>query len=169
MEINNLPKLTHFYSLTHHFSEPPLAVPELNRWVFLLRFRAMKFIATIALIFLLTPLAKAEDVCRILKGAVLIAQDDKNTFLGKITNSYDSDSIFNEYGTYGSEYNSSSMWNQYSTYGSEYSSYSPHNSYTSTPPMIIKNRKILGYLSANKSLRSSISPNLLKALCKDEL
>ncbi|NTV46573.1 MAG: hypothetical protein HGB11_08675 [Chlorobiales bacterium] len=108
-------------------------------------------------------------MCDVVKGAVLIAQDDQNTFLGKITNSYDSESIFNEYGTYGSEYNSASIWNEYATFGSEYSSYSPHNSYASTPPMIIKNRKILGYLSANKSLKSSISPNLLKALCKEEL
>ena len=129
----------------------------------------MKFIATIALFLLLAPQANAEEVCDIVKGAVLIAQDDKNTYLGKITNPYDSDSIFNEYGTYGSEYSSSSIWNEYATFGSEYSSYSPHNSYTSTPPMIIKNRKILGYLSANKSIKSSISPNLLKALCKDEL
>lgn len=113
--------------------------------------------------------AYAEEVCDIVKGSVLIAQDDKNTYLGNITNSYDSKSIFNEYGTYGSEYNSASIWNQYATFGSEYSSYSPHNSYTSTPPMFIKNKKILGYLSANKSIKSSISPNLLKALCKDEL
>lgn len=111
----------------------------------------------------------AEELCDIVKGAVLIAQDDKNTFLGNITNSYDSNSIFNEYGTYGSEYNSSSIWNQYATFGSEYSAYSPHNSFTSTPPMIIKNKKIIGYLSANKSIRSSITPNLLKALCKGEL
>ncbi len=130
----------------------------------------MRFATTLALFFsLLVPQANAEEICDIVKGAVLIAQDGKNTFLGKITNSYDSESIFNEYGTYGSEYNSASIWNQYATFGSEYSSYSPHNSYTSTPPMIIKNRKILGYLSANKSIKSSISPNLLKALCKDEL
>lgn len=128
----------------------------------------MKFVSTIVLFLLLASHANAEEVCDIVKGAALIAQDDKNTYLGKITNSYDSDSIFNEYGTYGSEYNSSSIWNEYATFGSEYSSYSPHNSYTSTPPMIIKNRKILGYLSANKSIQSSISPNLLKALCKDE-
>ena len=115
------------------------------------------------------PSAHAEEVCDVVKGAVLIAQDDKNTFLGKITNAYDSESIFNEYGTYGSEYNSSSIWNQYATFGSEYSSYSPHNSYTSTPPMIIKNKKVLGYLTANKSIKSSITPNLLKALCKDEI
>ena len=118
---------------------------------------------------LVTPAVNSEEVCDVVKGAVLIAQDDKNTFLGKITNAYDSESIFNEYGTYGSQYNSSSIWNQYTTFGSEYSAYSPHNSYTSTPPMIVKNRKILGYLSANKSIKSSISPNLLKALCKDEL
>ena len=129
----------------------------------------MKFIATIVLFFsLLVPQVNAEEVCEAVKGAVLIAQDDKNTYLGKITNPYDSESIFNEYGTYGSEYNSASIWNQYATFGSEYNSYSPHNSYTSTPPMIIKNKKILGYLSTNKSIKSSISPNLLKALCKQE-
>ena len=93
---------------------------------------------------------------------------ESNTTLGKIGSPYDSASIFNEYGTYGSEYNSLSIWNQYGTFGSEYNSYSATNSYTSTPPMIIKNKKILGYLSANKSLKGSISPNLLKALCKDE-
>ncbi|HQS01905.1 MAG: hypothetical protein B7Y07_00810 [Halothiobacillus sp. 24-54-40] len=110
-----------------------------------------------------------EDVCSVVSGAVIIAQDDENTFLGKITNAYDSKSIFNDYGTHGSEYSSNSIWNQYGTFGSEYSSYSPFNKYTSTPPMIIKNKKIIGYLSANKSLGSAISPNLLKALCKEEL
>ena len=126
------------------------------------------FSLVLALIFS-SPNAIAEEVCDIVKGAVLIAQDDKNTFLGKITSAYDSESIFNEYGTYGSPYNSSSIWNTYGTFGSEYNSLSPHNSFTSTPPMIIKNQKILGYLSANKSIKSSITPNLLKALCKGEL
>ena len=130
----------------------------------------MKFITTTFLFFsLLSSHINAQEICDIVKGAVLIAQDNKNTFLGKITNSYDSESIFNEYGTYGSEYNSASIWNQYATFGSEYNSYSPHNSYTATPPMIIKNRKILGYLTANKSINNSVSPNLLKALCKDAL
>lgn len=111
----------------------------------------------------------ANDVCEVVRDAVLLAQDDKNTYLGKITNPYDSESIFNEYGAYGSEYSSTSIWNQYANFGGEYSSYSPHNSYTSTPPMIVRNRKVLGYLTANKSIKSSITPNLLKALCKDEL
>ncbi|MQT77936.1 hypothetical protein [Pseudomonas helleri] len=130
----------------------------------------MKFISILSLLTIgLLPCAYAEEVCSTVNGAVLIAQDDKNTYLGKINNPYDSESIFNDYGTYGSEYNSDSIWNQYATFGSEYSIYSPHNSYTSTPPMIIKNKKVIGYLSANKAMTSSISPNLLKALCKDEI
>lgn len=111
----------------------------------------------------------AEQLCDQARGATVIAQDENNTYLGKISNSYDSESIFNAYGTYGSEYSSLSIWNEYSTYGSEYSSYSATNSYTSTPPMIIKNRKILGYLSSNKSQRNSINPISLKAICEDEL
>lgn len=59
---------------------------------------------TLTVLCLASTAAQGEEVCNIVKGAVLIAQDDKNTFLGKITNSYDSESIFNEYGTYGSQY-----------------------------------------------------------------
>lgn len=113
--------------------------------------------------------AFAEEVCSIVSGAIIVAQDDENTYLGKVANAYDGKSIFNEYGTHGSQYSTNSIWNQYGPFGSEYSTYSPFNKYTSTPPMIIKSKKIVGYLSANKSMRSSISPNLLKALCKDEL
>lgn len=129
----------------------------------------MKSLA-LALVFAaaVTPCA-ANDVCDVVKGAILLAQDDSNTYLGKITNGYDAESIFNEYGSFGSEYSSTSVWNKYGNFGSEYSSYSPHNSYTSTPPMIVKNRKVVGYLTANKSIQPSITPNLLKALCKDQL
>ena len=35
---------------------------------------------------------------------------------------YDSDSICNEYGNYGSKYSSDSVFNEYGTYGSKYSS-----------------------------------------------
>ena len=118
--------------------------------------------------FASTPTYSAE-VCSLVSGAVVLAQDDENTYLGKIASSYDSKSIFNEYGEFGSEYSSKSIWNNYGTFGSEYSTYSPHNKYSSTPPIIVKDGKILGYLSANKSLGGSISPNLLKELCKDSL
>lgn len=124
----------------------------------------------IALVGALVSVAvRAEDVCTVVDGAVLIAQDDDNTYLGKVDNKYDSDSIFNDFGTYGNQYNSSSIWNQYATFGSQYSTFSPTNSMTSTPPMIIKNKSIIGYLTTNKNIKPSISPNLLKAMCKDAL
>jgi hypothetical protein len=113
--------------------------------------------------------ALSEEVCSIVSGAVLIAQDDENTYLGKITASTDSDSIFNKYGTFGSEYSSTSIWNKFSQFGSEFSSHSPFNKFTSTPPMMVKGGKIIGYLSANKTMNSSITPNLLRALCEDDL
>lgn len=107
----------------------------------------------------------ANELCQLVSGSVIIAQDGKNTYLGKITNSFDSDSIFNEFGTYGSEFNNKSIWNEFSTFGSEFSNYSPFNQFTSTPPMIIKNNRIIGYLTANETMANSVSPNLIKALC----
>jgi hypothetical protein len=84
-----------------------------------------------------------------LKGGKIIAED--GTFLGKIEGKYSSDSIFNEYGTY----------------GSEYSSQSPFNKYSSTPPKIytVKNKWI--YLTANTSLSPRISVLKLRALFED--
>ena len=126
------------------------------------------FVAVVFFVVLLFPYTNGQstnEVCAIVDGASVVAQDAKNTFLGKITNEFASDSIFNEFGTYGSEFSSESIWNEFGTFGSEFSSYSPYNAFTSTPPMIIKNRKIVGYLTTNKSIESSISPNLLKALC----
>ncbi len=125
----------------------------------------MKKILTSLVLIILTTTAQAEQLCSIVAGATLIAQDGGNTYLGKLGSKYDTDSVFNEYGTYGNEYNIKSIWNEYGQFGGEYSTYSPFNQYTSTPPMIIKNKKIIGYLSANKSLANSVSPNLLKAVC----
>ena len=124
-------------------------------------------VAFVALACIVPAPAKAQDACSTLRNSVIIAQDSKNTFLGRITNQYDSESIFNEFGNYGSEFSSSSIWNQFSTFGSEFSNESPNNEFTSSPPMIIKEGRIIGYLSANKNIRGSISPSLLKALCKD--
>ncbi len=113
--------------------------------------------------------AQAQNVCSALNGSVIVAQDSSNTVLGKVTNSFDSDSIFNEFGTYGNEFSSDSIWNEFSTFGNEFNSDSPFNEVSSSPPMFIKNGEVIGYLSANKSILSSLSPNLLKALCEDAL
>lgn len=129
-------------------------------------------VASIGLVtfnLLVAPPVQAEEVCDLLRGSKIVAQDDKNTYLGKIASAFDGESIFNEFGTYGNEFNAQSIWNQFGTFGNEFNTKSPHNQFTTTPPMLIKNGKVIGYLSANKNLKASISPNLLKALCKDEL
>jgi hypothetical protein len=113
-------------------------------------------------LLLLASSVQANDVCSIVSGAKFMAQDEEHTYLGEIANSYANDSIFNEYGTYGSEYNSSSIWNEYGTFGSEYSLYSPFNDYTSTPPMMIKGGKIIGYLSASKGIEGPCHPTYLR-------
>lgn len=77
--------------------------------------------------------------------------NDGKTYLGKlVTSPYDSDGIWNTYGTYGSKYNAESIWNTYGTYGSKYSSESAFNEYASSPPKIVDNGgKFVGYLTAN--------------------
>lgn len=78
--------------------------------------------------------------------------NDGKVYLGKLTtDKYDFDSIWNEYGDYGSKYATNSIWNQYGDYGSKYSSKSAFNEYASTPPKIVDNNgKFFGYLTANK-------------------
>lgn len=77
---------------------------------------------------------------------------DHDVFLGCLnSNKYDSKSIWNEYGTYGSKYNSKSIWNEYGTYGSSYSAYSPWNDYASYPPVIVDEEdNFYGYLTINQ-------------------
>lgn len=94
--------------------------------------------------------------------AVLIASNGNFFFLGKITNKYDSDSVLNKYGNYGSKYSSDSIWNKYGDYGGKYSSYSPFNRYTSSPPKIYIGDTFWGYLSTNKYLSVNVlDPNEL--------
>lgn len=100
-----------------------------------------------------------------LKGGKIIAED--GTFLGKIEGKYSSDSIFNQYGTYGSKYSSDSIFNQYGTYGSKYSDQSPFNQYTSNPPKIYNVEGKWIYLTANKSLSPRISVLELRAMFED--
>lgn len=75
-----------------------------------------------------------------------------DVYLGCLNcDAYNSNSIWNEYGTYGSKYNTNSIWNAYGTYGSKYNTYSPWNAYSSEPPVIVdKDGNFYGYFTANK-------------------
>lgn len=120
-----------------------------------------------ALVSLAVPAcAQNYQLISILRGAVIIGQDSQHTHLGTITNAYDSDSVFNEYGIYGNKYASDAIWNSYGTFGNPYSTYSPFNAFTTTPPMIIKDGEIIGYLTTNKAIRGGLYPAVLKSMAK---
>lgn len=60
------------------------------------------------------------------------------TYLGCLSCSeYQTESVFNQYGTFGSAYGTQSIFNAYSAYGSPYSTYSACNAYASDPPVIV--------------------------------
>ena len=65
----------------------------------------------------------------------IIAADGR--YLGRLSaNPYDSDSVSNPYGRYGSPYSPTSINNPYSQYGSAYSPISPNNPYATNSPIL---------------------------------
>ena len=103
--------------------------------------------------------AQAQE--RLSHRAYIEAED--GTFLGKLnSNEIDSDSIFNPYGSFGSEYSPTSIFNMYSSYGGKYALQSPFNEYSSTPPKIFLNGKFAGYLTLNTYVSPRIDPTSIK-------
>ncbi len=90
--------------------------------------------------------------------------NDGVTYLGKLTtNTYDSDSIWNTYGKYGSQYQANSIWNTYGKYGSQYSATSAFNEYAVTPPKIVDSKGyFVGYLTTNTYKQYGITIEQLK-------
>lgn len=91
----------------------------------------------------------------------MIADDGK--FLGRLTNQYVADSILNEHGTHGGPYSSDSIWNQYGPYGGRYAPLSPFNPSTSTPPILVKQGKVIAFLTVNKTIRGALNPYIVKS------
>jgi hypothetical protein len=98
--------------------------------------------------------------CSSIQGAIVFANDGQ--YLGKVTsNTFDLESLGNQYGRYGSEYSSTSIFNKYGKYGGEYAALSPFNPYTSTPPILVLNERALAYLTVNRSKTPGITPTAL--------
>jgi len=90
-----------------------------------------------------------------------------DVFLGCLTcNQFSSDSVLNEFGTYGSSYSAKSIWNEYGQYGGSYGMYSPCNPYASNPPVVVdRSGGFYGYLTVNEFHRQRItSPSILEWL-----
>lgn len=88
----------------------------------------------------------------------LVAEDGQ--FLGQISsNRFMSESVMNEFGSYGSRYSSTSIFNIYGNYGSEYSSLSPFNQNSNTPPSIYLRGVHVGYLTVNHLMSNRLDPH----------
>lgn len=98
---------------------------------------------------------KPEDVegCLIFSG---------KTFLGTITNKYDSDSVANTYGTHGSKYSTDSIFNKYGEFGDKYSNNSVFNKFASEPPKIVdKDGTFRAYLTLNENMTPRVNTDTL--------
>jgi hypothetical protein len=99
---------------------------------------------------------------------VSIYSNDGEEFLGTLsTNVYDSDSIFNKFGSYGSEFGANSIWNKFGNYGSEFSSDSAFNKFSSSPPLLVLGEDIIGFVTVNEFKQNGISPYILFDFAKE--
>lgn len=82
-------------------------------------------------------------------GKLMLYSEDK--YLGCLDcGDFNSESICNSFGTYGSSFSSDSIWNGFGTYGSSFSSKSPWNSFSSNGPKIVDdNGNFFGRFSIN--------------------
>lgn len=91
-----------------------------------------------------------------------------DVYLGNLnTDKYDSNSIWNKYGTYGNKYNNNSIWNSYGTYGNEYNNESPFNTYASDPPVLVDDYgNFYGYFTANRYKSQRADFGLVETIIK---
>lgn len=88
---------------------------------------------------------------------VIFATD--GTYLGCVTCSeFSPDSVFNEFGLYGSEFSLTSIWNEFSPYGSPFGSLSACNEFTSSPPVVFDEAGCF-------VIRLSVNPFVADSVC----
>jgi|TARA_R100000049_G_C1933052_1_gene76897 hypothetical protein len=98
----------------------------------------------------------ASGLCGAVKGGAIVSQD--GTFLGRLTSEADRDSVFNEFGPYGSEFSDTSIWNEFGQYGGEFSEYSPFNEFAAHPPLLIIGGHPAAHLSVSEIGASAVHP-----------
>jgi len=105
-------------------------------------------------------------IAQVNSGLHLVGSD--GVYLGKLTtNEYDPDSVFNEYGDYGSEYSDTSIWNEFCPYGSDFSNKSAFNDFATEPPIIVYNGEAIGYLTKNEFKPNALDPKYLHSWLKE--
>ena len=102
-----------------------------------------------------------------IESCFILAEDKQ--YLGRITrNEYDSESILNVFGRFGSTFSNTSIFNDFGRYGGELGLYSPFNSVSATPPKIFtRDGNFVAYLTVNKLKSPRIDPHVLIVLLKN--
>jgi hypothetical protein len=99
---------------------------------------------------------------RAARGESFIEASD-GTYLGSlVSNNFAADSIFNEFGPYGSQFSPTSIFNQFGTYGNPYSPLSPYNQFSRTAPTVFLRGRNAGQLTKNTAIRNRIDPDTIK-------
>ncbi|BDA76497.1 hypothetical protein CAL7716_106630 (plasmid) [Calothrix sp. PCC 7716] len=93
---------------------------------------------------------------------IVVAND--GTFLGVVNNdAYDSDSICNPYGRYGSPYGIG-IFNTYGRNGGAYSNIGAYSEYARKPPLLIEDGQAVAYITKNPNFQSRIDPDFLQQI-----
>ncbi len=93
--------------------------------------------------------------------------NDNYKFIGSIANEFSSLSIGNEFG-YGNEFKSDSLFNEFGTYGNMFGSYSAYNEFSYKPPVLIDAyNQVKGYVTKNTLKIPYIDPDHAKNCAKN--
>jgi uncharacterized protein YjdB len=99
--------------------------------------------------------------CAGLAGGVVYAAD--GTYLGRLTNAFDNQSINNKFGPYGNQFSSTSMFNQFGPYGNPFGGLSAYNALTNTPPGLYVSSKFAAYVTKNTLKNPRVDPDGLRS------
>jgi len=102
---------------------------------------------------------------------LIYSDESPREFLGCLNCSeFDTSSLWNEFGSYGSKFSTTSIRNQFSQYGSKFSTLSACNKLASKPPLVVdSDGGYYGRLTRNTTISDTIPDMqpLLHALCQD--
>jgi hypothetical protein len=99
--------------------------------------------------------------CAGVAGGLVYAADGQ--YLGRLTNQFDSQSILNTFGLYGSQFSSTSMFNSFGRYGSQFGSLSAYNPFASTPPQLYVSGQFGAYVTKNTTKNPRVDPDALRS------
>lgn len=111
----------------------------------------MKILTSFLLLAVSIPAMSQLD-CERLDGATVISSDAAPVYLGFFGSFSAQNSIANTFSVYGSSFNDLSVRNEFGRYGSNSSDFSAQYEFATRPPRIVRDGRLLAYLSTNTNL-----------------